>query len=76
LEFDAARAGETIQCPHCGIETVLFVPQVPIAVPSPEAKTLKASPQDDGFYVLVGQQQRGPLTLHQLRAMWADGAGS
>jgi len=26
LEFDPANAGETIQCPHCGIETVLFVP--------------------------------------------------
>jgi Zn finger protein HypA/HybF involved in hydrogenase expression len=25
LEFDAAHAGETIQCPHCKLDTVLFV---------------------------------------------------
>lgn len=26
LEFDAARTGETIACPHCGMETKLYVP--------------------------------------------------
>ena len=31
LEFEGANAGETIQCPHCGVDTLLFVPQVPIA---------------------------------------------
>jgi len=33
LEFDAENAGATIQCPHCGTETVLFVPSVPVAQP-------------------------------------------
>src|SRR5208283_5793199 len=26
LEFDRAHSGETIQCPHCGMETILFAP--------------------------------------------------
>lgn len=36
LEFEAEHAGETIACPHCGMETLLFVPQVP--KPPPVAK--------------------------------------
>ena len=26
IEFEAARAGETITCPHCAMETVLYLP--------------------------------------------------
>jgi len=26
LEFEAVHAGTTVQCPHCGMETVLFAP--------------------------------------------------
>jgi len=26
IEFDMSQVGETIQCPHCGIETMLFIP--------------------------------------------------
>lgn len=29
LEFDPANAGETVQCPHCGVDTVLLVPPMP-----------------------------------------------
>jgi hypothetical protein len=29
LEFEASNAGTTVQCPHCGMDTVLFVPAVP-----------------------------------------------
>ncbi len=29
IEFDAAQAGETSACPHCGLETKLFVPTTP-----------------------------------------------
>ena len=31
LEFDPAHAGETIQCPHCGMETVLFIPKATVS---------------------------------------------
>lgn len=27
IEFDAIHTGETIVCPHCNLETVLFIPQ-------------------------------------------------
>lgn len=33
LEFDSAHAGETVNCPHCGMDTVLFMPQVPTGPP-------------------------------------------
>ncbi len=26
IEFDACQAGESVACPHCGLETLLFVP--------------------------------------------------
>lgn len=28
IEFEIAHAGETVPCPHCGMDTVLFVPYV------------------------------------------------
>jgi DNA-directed RNA polymerase subunit M/transcription elongation factor TFIIS len=28
LEFDPAAAGETIACPHCGVDTQLYLPPV------------------------------------------------
>jgi DNA-directed RNA polymerase subunit RPC12/RpoP len=34
IEFDAAHAGETVTCPHCGLETILFVPAVPLDPPT------------------------------------------
>ena len=43
LEFDPSRAGETIQCPLCGMETVLFIPQVPVGA-SPHKRVLTGPP--------------------------------
>ena len=36
LEFDESAAGSTIACPHCGMDTVLFIPQVPVGAPPVE----------------------------------------
>ena len=33
LEFDSDLAGETIQCPHCGMPTILFIPRIPLPLP-------------------------------------------
>jgi len=49
LEFDESAAGETVKCPHCGVDTVLFIPQValdsqprePELAPKPKPKTAK-----------------------------------
>jgi hypothetical protein len=38
IEFDSEHTGETVQCPHCGIDTLLFLPQlarVPFKPPAP-----------------------------------------
>jgi DNA-directed RNA polymerase subunit RPC12/RpoP len=34
LEFDTSQAGSTIQCPHCGMDTILFVPKMTAPPPS------------------------------------------
>jgi hypothetical protein len=28
IEFESEHAGQTASCPHCGMDTILFVPQV------------------------------------------------
>jgi DNA-directed RNA polymerase subunit RPC12/RpoP len=44
LEFDASNAGTTVQCPHCGQETLLFIPEV--ALPrSPEPQETPPKPE-------------------------------
>ena len=30
IEFDACHAGESAACPHCGLETKLYVPKPPV----------------------------------------------
>lgn len=35
VEFDSQDVGRTIECPHCGLETLLFVPQRPLDPPPP-----------------------------------------
>src|SRR5690348_6450980 len=37
LEFDSDLAGETIQCPHCGMPTILFIPRTPLPLPAGRA---------------------------------------
>lgn len=46
LEFDPVHAGETIQCPHCGMETVLFIPKTTLSPPviTPEPKSAQQQP--------------------------------
>lgn len=34
IEFDAAYAGQTVTCPHCGLETTLLLPAVPFDSPT------------------------------------------
>lgn len=37
IEFDSAESGATVSCPHCGLETLLFIPASSATVPSPAA---------------------------------------
>ena len=44
LEFDSEHVGETIQCPHCGMPTILFIPRIPRTSSQPiPAKRLSLS---------------------------------
>lgn len=39
IEFDSSQAGETIPCPNCGMDTLLFIPQAdPLSEPPPLKK--------------------------------------
>jgi uncharacterized paraquat-inducible protein A len=54
LEFDAKDAGATIACPHCGMETILYVvpaavtPPLPSPSPKPAPKALLNCPACSG----------------------------
>jgi hypothetical protein len=37
LEFESSEAGQRVDCPHCGMETVLYVPQAPLPQQQPIA---------------------------------------
>jgi hypothetical protein len=38
IEFDHEQKGQTLNCPHCGVDTVLFLPAVK---PPPVAKSIE-----------------------------------
>lgn len=46
IEFEAERAGETVQCPHCGIDTLLYVPAHPSThlTPKSERTRMRVNP--------------------------------
>jgi hypothetical protein len=48
IEFDPAAVGQSITCPHCGVDTVLFVPgrkkETPAPLPKAEPPPLPAPP--------------------------------
>jgi hypothetical protein len=37
IEFDAGHAGESVACPHCGLETKLFLPPAPAKPTNPNS---------------------------------------
>src|SRR5438105_589769 len=47
LEFDEPAVGSTVVCPHCGVDTVLFIPQDPTLF-SEEGYIRKEPAMDDG----------------------------
>jgi DNA-directed RNA polymerase subunit RPC12/RpoP len=50
IEFESDRAGETIPCPHCGMDTLLYVPYTPPAPPQIQTATLQAPPGETLFF--------------------------
>src|ERR1035437_6194825 len=39
IEFDESNSGQTVTCPHCGVETMLCAPKSKNQPPSPAAQT-------------------------------------
>jgi uncharacterized membrane protein YdbT with pleckstrin-like domain len=65
IEFDESSAGQTVACPHCGIETVLYVTQgKPAVKPAPTPKN-QVSPS--GYIhknLMPGEVVTGTAALH------------
>jgi hypothetical protein len=57
IEFDHEQNGQTLNCPHCGVDTVLFLPAVkppPVAKSiEPVAKPIKLKPRHSGLLPLL-----------------------
>ena len=68
IEFDDSSAGQTVTCPHCGVETVLYAaqakPAVKISQPAPTPKN-QVSPS--GYIhrnLMAGEVVTGTAVLH------------
>ena len=48
IAFDTTMAGQLVACPHCGMETKLFVPNIPLDPPPPPAPTKSQAPTVKG----------------------------
>src|SRR6266699_2852317 len=49
IEFDPTLAGQTMQCPHCGLDTKLFVP---VRIPAPVAPPVVT--KQNAFRLIIG----------------------
>ena len=82
------QVGMVVPCPHCSLETLLYVPQVPLAPrrqagggPGPAAEQPKGreverkkSEAPSRFYFYKTKDgEKGPYTDGQLRSLWANG---
>jgi hypothetical protein len=61
LEFDTAYAGEWIACPHCGKETLLYIPGTATAPPTPSPVPALTDPAVQSAYRLA--DATAPCTL-------------
>lgn len=84
IEFDASDFAKeetrAAECPHCNLETIIFVPVAasqapkPIANPIPNPPATKpATSQVELFYYKTADRENGPYTFDQLRSLWNNG---
>lgn len=84
IGFDASELGEEnclVQCPHCGLETKLFIPpttgdsnSVAPAQPGiPQKKNGGSTVANTGIYLQIQEEKRGPYAKSQVQAMWNNG---
>ena len=53
LEFDTAHAGERVACPHCGMETLLYIPDTANPPPASSPAPPRAAPAPPVAYRLA-----------------------
>ena len=70
IEFEATHSGESITCPHCGLETKLYVPQD--ALTEPPAPTSRVAPRPIAPRASVPPADAEPSTTSQPKS---DAAG-
>jgi DNA-directed RNA polymerase subunit RPC12/RpoP len=79
LEADDLGAGLTIPCPKCGRNLTIPAPPAAkeVSVITQNSAALKVGQQinsQDLFHISLDGQIKGPLTLHELAALYHDGA--
>lgn len=57
VAFDSTAAGQIVACPHCGLETMLFIPN------TPKVPTVKAAPQSVSVEIKNGMNPLGIASL-------------
>jgi hypothetical protein len=84
IEFDASGFAKdetrAAECPHCNLETIIFVPVATSQDPKPIANTIpntsttkQSSSQVELFYYKIADRENGPYTFDQLRSLWNSG---
>jgi DNA-directed RNA polymerase subunit RPC12/RpoP len=63
IEFEPDQAGQTIACPHCGLDTLLFLPSTP-AEPVPSEQTPII---DEASLANFERLSKGPISRQELR---------
>jgi DNA-directed RNA polymerase subunit RPC12/RpoP len=79
LEADDFGAGLTIPCPKCGHSLTIPAPPAATEVSettqsSAELKVGQQINSQDRFHISLDNKIKGPLTLHELAALYHDGA--
>jgi hypothetical protein len=61
IEFETNSVGEAVACPHCGLETKLYIPQTPLNKPPKPANQSgpNTSPQDVNVEIQRGNSPLG-----------------
>jgi DNA-directed RNA polymerase subunit RPC12/RpoP len=54
IEFESDYAGQTVPCPHCGLDTVLFLARIPLLQPVIPPSSPKPEKHSVFYYVFSG----------------------
>ena len=72
LEFESSNAGQRVDCPHCGVETLLYVQQAPLprSQPPPATKSKRLAGCPECGHQISRKAEHCPGCGARLRAPW------